>query len=90
MSRLTRFPFGLLLAWMLASCGTPAVVQPTATTTPVPPIAAMPQATATVEQSAEETIAAESTAEPAPFPLLEPGKYYAGKRRYAFEDASRD
>ena len=31
-----------------------------------------------------------STPEPAPFPLLEPGQYYAGKLNYAFEDASRD
>ena len=55
MSRLSHFPFGLLLAWMLASCGTPAAVQPTATTTPVPPTATMPQATATHQQVAEET-----------------------------------
>jgi hypothetical protein len=81
MSRLTRFSFGLLLAWMLASCGTPATVQPTAT---------MPQATATTQQVAEEAVGAALTQESAPFPFLEPGPYYAGKRKYAFEDASRD
>ena len=90
MSRLARFPFGLLLAWMLASCGTPAAVQPTATTTPMPPTATMPQATATHQQAAEETVGAAETEEPVPFPLSEPGPYHTGKRTYTFEDASRD
>ena len=33
---------------------------------------------------------AESTQEPVPFPLTEPGLYYAGKLTLDFEDASRD
>ena len=81
MRHISRFTCVVLVAGLLLSCGAPAAAPPTA-----PPL----QVTATVEQAAEETTAAESTAEPAPFPLLEPGKYYAGKRRYASEDASRD
>ena len=66
MSRLTRFPFGLLLAWILASCATSAAVQPTATTMPVPPNATMPQATSTTQQVAEEAVGAALTQEPVP------------------------
>ena len=49
-----------------------------------------PQATATVEQAAEETTAAETTAEPAPFPLSESGPYRVGVREFSAVDASRD
>ena len=85
---------GALLAWMLASCGTPAAVPPTAT---LPQAAATvqqakateEQVAATTEQVAEETAGVEATQEPVPFPLSEPGAYYTGKRTFTFEDASR-
>jgi len=41
----------------------------------------VPQATATMPSTTQEL---------APFPLSEPGPYHAGKRTFAFEDASRD
>jgi len=81
MKQLTHLTFGVLLAWALASCGTPAITAPTTT---------LAQATATVEQITEETAAGEVTPEPVPFPLSEPGPYNAGKRTFAFQDASRD
>ena len=90
MSRLTRFPLGLLLAWMLASCGTPAAVQPTATTTPVPPTATMPQATATIQQVAEKAVGTGVTQESAPFPFSEPGLYHVGVREVSAQDTNRN
>jgi predicted dienelactone hydrolase len=77
MKRSTSFTGVLLFAVMLASCGAPAVAPP-------------PQATATVEQAAEETTAVESIAEPAPFPLSEPGPYRVGVREFSTVDTSRD
>jgi predicted dienelactone hydrolase len=41
-------------------------------------------------QDVGEAVGVAVTQEPVPFPLTEPGPYYAGKRKYAFEDASRD
>ena len=82
MKRLTCLAFGLLLACLLASCRAPTTVPSTAPTTPARPTATMPHAT--------EVVNLEITQEPVPFPLLEPGPFYAGKRKYAFEDASRD
>jgi predicted dienelactone hydrolase len=81
MKRLTSFTVGLLLTVTLASC---------ATATSVPPTSAPAQATATVEGAAEETIAAESTEEPVPFPLTEPGPYRVGVREFSAMDAGRD
>jgi predicted dienelactone hydrolase len=57
--------------------------------TPVPPTAPPPQATATPEHVAA-TAAPETTQEPVPFPLSEPGPYHVGKQTSSFEDASRD
>ena len=88
MKRLTCLTFGVLLASMLVSCGTPAITAPT--TTLAQATATIDQATATVEQITEETAAGEVTPEPVPFPLSEPGPYYAGKRTFTFQDASRD
>jgi predicted dienelactone hydrolase len=90
MKGLTCLTCGVLLAWMLASCGTPVPVPSRATPTPVPSTATAPQATATIQQAAEETIGRESTLEPVPFPLSEPGPYYTGRRTFTFDDASRD
>jgi predicted dienelactone hydrolase len=86
---------GALLAWMLASCGTPAAVPPTATlpqaaATVQQATATEEQVAATTEQVAEETAGVEATQEPVPFPLSEPGAYYTGKRTFTFEDPSRD
>jgi predicted dienelactone hydrolase len=82
---------GVFLAGMLASCGTPAPIPSTAATMPIPSTAAATPVppTATVQDT---TAAAEveSTGEPVPFPLSEPGPYYTGKRTFTFEDASRD
>jgi predicted dienelactone hydrolase len=50
--------------------------------TSVPPTATLPDTT--------EAVDAESTQEPVPFPLSEPGPHYAGKLTLDFEDASRD
>jgi hypothetical protein len=55
MKGLTCLTCGVLLAWMLASCGTPVPVPSRATPTPVPSTATAPQATATIQQAAEET-----------------------------------
>jgi predicted dienelactone hydrolase len=74
MKRLTCLRFGMLLAWMLASCGTPTITAPTAT----------------VEKITEETATGELTAEPVPFPLSEPGPYCVGVREFSAQDASRD
>jgi predicted dienelactone hydrolase len=82
MKRLTSLTFGMLVAWLLASCGTPTSVPSATATTPVPPTATMPHAT--------EVVNLEITQEPVPFPLSEPGPYYTGKRTFTFEDASRD
>ena len=87
MRRSMSFTIVLLFVVTLASCGTPAAVPPTAT---------LPQAKATRQQAAAtvtqiaETAVADTTREPVPFPLSEPGPYYTGKRTYTFEDASRD
>lgn len=83
MKKVTCFTFVALVAGLLLSCATPAAISPTAAIISVPPIATMPQAT-------EEAVGVEVSQEPAPFPLSEPGPYYAGKRTFAFEDASRD
>jgi predicted dienelactone hydrolase len=89
MTQMIRFKSGVLFACLLVSCGS-ASRPPTAATTVIPPTATLPQATATIEKTAEEAVGVEVTQEPAPFPLSEPGPYHAGKRTYAFEDASRD
>lgn len=83
MKQLIRFTAGLLLSAVVASCATP---------TSAPPPATMRQATATIQHVAEEADGAVPTQELVPFPLSEPGPYYAGKRQYkhAFEDADRD
>ena len=82
MKRSMSFTVVLLFAVTLASCETPDAAPSTSTP---------PQATATVEQAAEETTTAKTTAEPAPFPLSEPGPYRVGVRTYfGFQDASRD
>jgi predicted dienelactone hydrolase len=52
------------------------------TSTPVPSTATMPHTIGAA--------GAESTQEPVPFPLTEPGPYYAGKLTLDFEDTSRD
>jgi len=78
---LMRFTSGVLFAWLLASCGTPAAVPPTAT---------LPQATATVAQVTEETAGVKATQEPVPFPLSEPGPYRVGVREFSSQDSSRD
>ena len=81
MKRSMSFIVVLLFAVTLASCETPDAAPSTATP---------PQATATVEQAAEETNTAEATAEPAPFPLSEPGPYRVGVREFSTVDTSRD
>jgi predicted dienelactone hydrolase len=90
---------GAFLACMLASCGPPTSVPSTAATTPIPSTAAAtpvpPTATVQVTTEAAEVeitqaVDVESTEEPVPFPLSEPGPYYTGKRTFTFEDASRD
>lgn len=55
-----------------------------------PATATVSQATPTKPQATEEGGALAVTQEPAPFPLTEPGSYYAGRRTFKFEDASRD
>ena len=82
MKRLTCLTFGVILAWVLASCGTPTSVPSTAAPTPVPPTATLPDTT--------EAVDVEATQEPVHFPLSEPGPYYARKRTFTFEDLSRD
>ena len=77
-----RFALVVLVAGLMLSCATPTQVSPTAASTSSPRTTTMPHAT--------EVVHVENTQEPVPFPLLEPGPYYAGKRKYAFEDASRD
>lgn len=74
MKRSMFFIVVLLFAVTLASCKTPDAAP----------------STATVEQAAEETNTAETTAEPAPFPLSEPGPYRVGVREFSAVDASRD
>ena len=74
MKRLTHLAIGVLLAWVLASCGTQAITAPTAT----------------VEQIAEEPAAGELTPEPVLFPLSEPGSYCVGVREFSAQDASRE
>ena len=81
MSNLRCFTLVVLVVGLLASCGAPAAVPSTATPA---------QATATVEEAAEETTAAESIAEPASFPLSEPGPYRVGVRQFSAMDANRD
>jgi len=49
-----------------------------------------PQVTPTMPQPTEKAVSVAVTQEPASFPLTEPGPYYGGKRKYAFEDASRN
>ena len=83
MREFARFRTVLLVAGLLVSCGTPAPVPPTVAPTAVPPTAAVPQDTG-------EATGAEVTGEPVPYPLSEPGPYHAGRRTYAFEDASRE
>jgi predicted dienelactone hydrolase len=83
MGKFARFTFALLVAGWLVSCGAPEAAPPTLAPTPVPP-------TATVLQSTEQAFEVEVTQEAAPYPLSEPGPFHAGKRTYAFEDASRD
>jgi predicted dienelactone hydrolase len=73
MKRLTCLTFGLLWAYMLASCGTP---------TSVPSTATLPQPTG-------EVAGIEDTQAPSAYPLSEPGPYYVGKLTLNFEDASR-
>jgi predicted dienelactone hydrolase len=82
MKRLTCLTFGVILASMLVSCGTPTAAPSTAAPTPVPPTATRPDTTVAVD--------VEATQEPVRFPLSEPGPYYTGKRTFTFEDPSRD
>ena len=82
MRNIARFALVVLVAGLMLSCATPTQVPPTAASTSSPRTTTMPHAT--------EVVNAENTQEPVPFPLLEPGPYYAGKRKCAFEDASRD
>ncbi|MFC2029939.1 alpha/beta hydrolase family protein [Chloroflexota bacterium] len=77
MKKLLTLAFSAICACQLASCATPA-----------PPPAPSPAATEPL--GTEEARSAATTPEPAPYPLSEAGPYYGGKRRYAFEDASRD
>ena len=81
MKQLIRFAFGLLLAWMSASCATP---------TSVPPTATMPQATVTTQQVAEETAGVEAAQGPSAYPLSESGPYRVGVREFSAQDVSRD
>ena len=60
MKRLTCLAFGVLLAWVLASCGTPTSVPSTAAPTPVPPTATRPDTTVAVDV---EAIASNEAAE---------------------------
>ena len=87
MYKLMCVTYVALVAGLLFSCGTQATVPSTATL--LEATATIQQAVATVEQVAEETAAAEATPEPVPFPLSEPGLYYAGRRTFTFEDAGR-
>jgi hypothetical protein len=48
-----------------------------------------PQAGQPIHQATQEATKAHITMEPIPFPLSVLGPYHAGKRHYAFEDASR-
>jgi len=73
MKRLTCLTFGVLLAWMLASCGTP---------TTVPSTPALPQPTGEID-------GIKDTQAPSAYPLAEPGPYYVGRLTLDFEDASR-
>ncbi len=81
MKRLTCLTFGVLLSWMLVSCGTPTAAPSTAAPTPVPPTATVLTTTGAPN--------AEITQMPLPFPLSEPGPYYVGKLTLDFEDSSR-
>jgi predicted dienelactone hydrolase len=81
MKHVINLTFKVVLVCLLVSCGAQ---------TSVPPTATLPQATATTQQIAEETVGPEATREPIPFPLSEPGPYYTGKRTLTFEDISRD
>jgi hypothetical protein len=83
MTQMIRFTSGVLFASMLVSCGTPASIPSTEAPTSVPPTVTIPQGTG-------EATGAQLTDEPARYPLSEPGPYHAGRRTYAFEDASRD
>jgi len=73
MKRLAFLTFGMLWAWMLASCRTPTTVPSTAT---------LPQPTG-------EAPDIEDTQAPSAYPLSEPGPYYVGKLTLDFEDSSR-
>jgi hypothetical protein len=75
--------FGVLFACLLVSCATTASVPPAEMAVPSRPAA-------TVAVVDEGSANVEPTKEPLPFPLSEPGPYYVGRRRYAFEDASRN
>lgn len=82
MKRLTCLTFGVLLAWILVSCGTPTAAPPMAAPTPVPPTATVLTTTWAPNAEITQTLL--------PFPLSEPGPYYAGKRTFVFADADRD